>query len=52
MWSRVAVPTRWHDITYGYLWILDERAVLGEHQLQHVVGVAAEMGRLLKSVLR
>lgn len=52
MWSRVAVPTRWHDITYGYLWILDERAVLSEHQLQHVVGVAAEMGRLLHGMQR
>jgi hypothetical protein len=23
VWSRVAVPTRWHNVTYGYLWILD-----------------------------
>jgi len=52
MWSRVAVPARWHGVTYGYLWILDAEFVLTEHQLQHVVDVGAEIGRLLHGMHR
>ncbi|MFE9689104.1 PucR family transcriptional regulator [Micromonospora sp. NPDC005806] len=52
MWSRVAVPTRWHNLTYGYLWILDNGQVLTDHQLQHVADVGAEIGRLLHAMQR
>jgi hypothetical protein len=47
MMSRVVVPARWHGLTYGYLWFLDDDEVLTEGQLNHVVEVAAEVGRLL-----
>ena len=52
MWSRVAVPARWHRVTYGYLWILDDHNALTDHQLQHVVDVGAEIGRLLHGMQR
>jgi sugar diacid utilization regulator len=52
MWSRVAVPTRWHGVTYGFLWILDADFALTEHQLQHAVDVGVEMGRLLHGMQR
>lgn len=52
MWSRVAVPTRWHDVTYGYLWILDRHQVLTDDQLQHVADLGAQIGRLLHAMQR
>jgi hypothetical protein len=47
MMSRMVVPTRWHGVTYGFLWLLDDRYALTPSQLAHVVGVAADIGRIL-----
>lgn len=52
MWSRIAVPTRWHGVTYGFLWVLDEKQELAEAQLAHLAEVAADLGRLLHMAQR
>lgn len=52
MVSRVVAPARWHGVTYGYLWLLDEHHELTEPQLARVVDVAADIGRLLHSAQR
>lgn len=52
MWSRVAVPARWHGVTYGYLWLLDDTYALTEHQIQHAADVGTEIGRLLHDMQR
>jgi len=28
--SRLCLPARWHGVTYGYLWLLDQRHDLGQ----------------------
>ena len=52
MMSRVVAPTRWHGVTYGYLWLLDEHRRITDHQLARVVDVAADIGRILHCAQR
>jgi len=52
MMSRVVAPARWHGVTYGYLWVVDDAHKLTKAQLTRVVDVAADAGRLLHSAQR
>jgi hypothetical protein len=45
--SRVVVPVRHRDLTYGYLWFLDDRQQMTESQIADAVEVAAEIGQIL-----
>lgn len=45
--GRMVVPVRSHDLTYGYLWFLDDKQEMTEAQVLDAVEVATEVGQRL-----
>src|SRR5205807_9864572 len=59
--SRLCLPARWHGVTYGYLWLLDQRHALdrepadaeaGDSRLPAAVALAARAGVLMAQQAR
>jgi PucR C-terminal helix-turn-helix domain/GGDEF-like domain len=45
--SRICVPVRWQSVTYGYLWLIEDRGVavaVGPALLPELLGLAARAG--------
>jgi hypothetical protein len=45
--SRVCLPARWHGVTYGYLWALDEHHRLDDARLSSVMPLADRAGTVM-----
>ena len=44
---RLCLPTRWHGVTYGYLWVLDEHHDVREPQVATAMKLAERAGALM-----
>lgn len=50
--SRLCLPARWHGVTYGYLWLLDERHEIDEERIPAAMALAARAGVLMAQQYR
>lgn len=50
--SRLCLPVRWHGVTYGYLWLLDEFASIDEAQIPAAATLADRAGALMAQQAR
>src|SRR5439155_5978584 len=50
--SRLCLPARWHGVTYGYLWLLDQRHDLAERLLPAAMALAGRAGVLMAQQAR
>ncbi|TCP48462.1 PucR-like helix-turn-helix protein [Tamaricihabitans halophyticus] len=49
---RVCLPARWHGVTYGYLWLLDEHRLLEDTLLVAAMHRAARAGAVMAQQAR
>jgi hypothetical protein len=45
--SRLCLPVRWHGVTYGYLWLLDEHGGIDESRMPAAEALAERAGALM-----
>lgn len=50
--SRLCLPVRWHGVTYGYLWLLDEFASIEEAHIPAAATLADRAGALMAQQAR
>jgi sugar diacid utilization regulator len=50
--SRLCLPVRWHGVTYGYLWLLDEDAGIDEARVPEATALAERAGALMAQQAR
>ena len=50
--GRLCLPVRWHDVTYGYLWLLDERDDIDEARVPEASALAERAGALMAQQAR
>jgi hypothetical protein len=50
--ARVCLPARWNGVTYGYLWLLDERHRLDDESLERAMPRAARAGTIMAQQAR
>jgi hypothetical protein len=50
--SRLCLPARWHGVTYGYLWLLDEDAGIDEARVPAAASLAERAGALMAQQAR
>jgi len=50
--SRLCLPVRWHDVTYGYLWLLDDRDDIDEERVPEASVLAERAGALMAQQAR
>ena len=50
--SRLCLPVRWHGVTYGYLWLLDDRDDIDEARVPEAAALAERAGALMAQQAR
>jgi sugar diacid utilization regulator len=50
--SRLCVPARWHGVTYGYLWLLDDEAEIDPSRVPAAAVLAERAGALMAQQAR
>ena len=50
--SRLCLPVRWHGVTYGYMWLLDEHAGIDEARVPAAAALAKRAGALMAQQAR
>jgi DNA-binding PucR family transcriptional regulator len=50
--SRLCLPVRWHGVTYGYLWLLDEHGDIDEARVPAAAELAERAGALMAQQAR
>jgi sugar diacid utilization regulator len=50
--SRLCLPVRWHGVTYGYLWLLDEEGGIDESRVPEAERLAERAGALMAQQAR
>lgn len=52
MLARLCLPVRWHGVTYGYLWLLDDGREIEADRLPRAMALASRAGALMATELR
>jgi hypothetical protein len=50
--SRLCLPVRWHGVTYGYLWLLDEQGGIDQSRVPEAERLADRAGALMAQQAR
>jgi sugar diacid utilization regulator len=50
--SRLCLPVRWHGVTYGYLWLLDDHDDIDEARVPEAAALAERAGALMAQQAR
>ena len=50
--SRLCLPVRWHGVTYGYLWLLDEHATIDAERVPAAAALVERAGALMAQQAR
>jgi hypothetical protein len=50
--SRLCLPVRWHGVTYGYLWLLDDHDDIDEERMPEALALADRAGALMAQQAR
>jgi hypothetical protein len=50
--SRLCLPARWHGVTYGYLWLLDEQGSIDQSRVPEAERLAERAGALMAQQAR